>query len=233
MHSIAVVVTSCDRFYPTTSPVLLDSLRQALFPLEHVYIVVGESAEDKDDADARVFYRRYGNIDNNGLIWAASPSGRVHLAAYEWIFYMHDTCAVLPNFAPSLYMTLDVFGEKRLNALRIYSDFSMSMGYYKLSCVWSSLITGFLISLTNYDVSPDMMMCVKSSGNLEDVVFKRIQLLFPGTVHAIPNWRIQTSSDANEYGTTTKRLVEAMYFPSILKFKANHNVGPNEWTLNL
>jgi hypothetical protein len=199
--------------------------------MEHVYFVVGECDEDIDDGN--VFYRRFGNMDNNVHLWALSESGRRHLQQYEWMLSILDTCIALPNFTQSVFSTIELFGNDSVNALKVYGDFSMSCGYYRLSCLWSPLIAGYINSMVNYDLSPETLMRMKSSGQLEDSVFNRINLLFPNTVRALPNWRVQTHNEPNTYGTDTKRLIEAIYFPSMLKTKANHNVGPGEWTIEL
>lgn len=218
---IAIIISSCRSFCDKTLPPLLESLHNARVPGQDTFVVIGECEADghRKMGDVNVFERTWANMDNNAMLWLASACSRDILAAYEWVFYMHDTCVVEPEFHLQLYEILDqhLSLDPNLSALRVYKDFYMSMGYYKLSDLWDPETEGFIWSTANYDQGEDAKMNVKR--HVEDIVFKHLEQ------RGMSDTFIEQDYTASEprtdiYGTGNQRIVET-WLPGFKKNKAN------------
>lgn len=236
--TIAIIINSCLSFYEKTLPPLLESMAASPnFDPSHVYVVIGDSPEVHDATftysnasnanntiTIRTFFRNWGNIDNNAMIWLTKEDAKSILAPYEWIFYMHDTCRVHPDFFTNLPTTLAPYAtspQSQTAAVRIHSPFSMSMGYYRLSALHTPHITNFLTDLTNHDLSTESRIKVKNNlGQLEDIVFKKLA----PHVATIPNrYNVITRDETiTTDATAAKRIVEYYNLPGIYKIKANY-----------
>lgn len=223
---IAIVVTSCEKYYKHTLPMLLTSLKSAGIRAENVFVVVGQSSYEcdssfgmDDDYIVRSYHRTYANMDNNGMLWVVSDKGREALQEYKWMFYMHDTCVVDQNFNQSLHETFQLYYTSSTKAMRLYHQFSMSMGYYSLDAVWSPSVVEYLTRATNYNTSDSAMQDVKYT--CEDKVFVEISQAFPDSVVCLPNNYIVRNLSCEIYGTSVPRIVESWQYPKFDKYKAN------------
>jgi len=200
---VAVIISSCQKFYEKTIPKLLESMD---VPLEHIHIVVGECSEASDGEfmGCRIHFRRWANFDNNALIWAASAP---ELYKYTWVFNLHDTCECEPGFWTKIQPQSDY---ELYDAVKLIShDYSMCIGLYR---------TSFLRRMrSNIDELKSYIpgsLSVKA--NTEDRIFNMSSNLTSMKIQdRVPSVVI------NPYGSDTERLCE--YFPSvgIYKYKAN------------
>jgi hypothetical protein len=213
---ILLLVNSCAHFYRTSLPVILESLAAAGVPEAHTRAVIGGAASDRDDIfdGVRVHHRRWQNVDNNGLLWAATELEASVALQYEWIFYLHDTCVVGPEF----YTRIKALAQdipSGIDAVPIHTP-SMSMGFYRASWLRSESVRDQLRSIESFAVDPENVMLVKKRS--EDLLFKfgggRVGLL------------VQSREELGRrdvYGTGQLRLVEYYKHIDLYKHKANHN----------
>lgn len=217
---VAVLVTSCEKYASTTVPLALESLVREGLSLEDVFVVVGQSAEERDGNfnGAASFWRRWANMDDNGLIWAVQEDGARRLEPYEWVFYMHDTCEAAPGFREGLRACVSEFAGRGTEALRIHAPFSMSMGFYRVAGL--QRVRSEVLGAVNYDATEGAILRVKSK--VEDRVFRLLESAVLPNEHAI------VERDARRYGTTTPRIVEEWRLPHLFKYKANHGQLPEK-----
>ena len=216
--SIAVVVNSCLSYYQTTVPLLLQSLSDAGWDtMCHTFIVVGEASEDLNDTyqGTPIFFRRYVNIDNNGLVWAASPMGIDTLRDFEWIFYLHDTCTVFPDFKKRLLSKVPSSTE--YVGMKICTSWSMSIGFYHKATLQSQPMVEYFSATINMSLDP-----VSMKGLVEDVVFDELGKY--GTL-GILNTRFSKCTDVRPLYGEAKRRTEVFDWPGINKHKANWGQG--------
>ena len=209
MKKFAIVINSCLKYYSTTLPIIIEKLNLK----EDVFCVVGESDVNYDCTynEVKTFFRTWGNMDNNGLIWVVKH-GKNELKNYEWIFYMHDTCIPLLNFFENIEQTIDTFGYNH-DAIKL-NNVSMSIGYYKLSKLWSVDVSEYILSTINYN--KDSVSIKKIKNNVEDVIFN-----FIGTkCYNMGILPVTKEDEQNIYGTDTKRVIENWNY--FLKMKANY-----------
>lgn len=208
---LAIVVNSCFKYHQKTLPLVLESL-QGRFDGD-VYFVVGES--ETDEMYLPMVYRRWANVDNNGLIWVVQDDAKklFQEKGYEWIFYIHDTCLV-DGDPDSLSKTLEKYATDACSAMKIHPQTSMSMGYYRLKNLWEPVVTDFLNSSKNFDIG--RVKDVKRQ--VEDQIFRKLS----GEVIVLPSECRTDAHVDNVYGTDTKRIVEYYSVPKLKKYKANY-----------
>lgn len=212
---LAIVINSCYKYHERT-------LQRLSNVSGDIFCVVGESPEDSDQGN--FIFRRWANVDNNGLIWVVQDDAKERLRNYEWIFYMHDTCMEMDTDSIRTTFEQFVYG-KNVDAAKLYEPFSMSMGYYRLSTLWSHRLTSFLNTGVNYDTSRETVLRIKKS--VEDSVFRQIEKLY-----VLPNEYKVIDRDVKAYGSTVPRIVEEWTYPSFKKYKANY-CGDYEMSLEL
>ena len=105
MTKICIVVNSCAAFYKTTIPILIKSAAIAQIPMEHMYVIVGESGPMQEQAiiaDAygpRIIHCSYVNIDYNAAVYLTQTTEGINiLNSYTHMFYTHDTVEFLEGF---------------------------------------------------------------------------------------------------------------------------------------
>lgn len=206
---IAIIVNSCYKYHEKTLPIILDSLSHD----KDVFCIIGESETCKDDGN--FLYRTWANMDNNGLIWVSTQDdAKEKLKNYEWIFYIHDTCVCLPEFKETLYAIVSQYPES--DAIKLYHQFSMSMGFYRLESLWDTRVCDFLTSTINYDKSENTILKIKAS--VEDQVFNILK-----NVPVLSNNYKYIDEGKSYYDTNTKRIMEKWVHPPFYKFKANYD----------
>lgn len=221
--AVAVLINSCEGYHSRSLPPLLASLASAGVPATDVFVVVGQAEADRDGElgepgyKARAFWRRWANMDNNGLVWAARDAEARHaLAGYPWLFYTHDTSIVDPGFGEQVARVAAQLPPDA-DAARIYRGMSMSMGYYRPARL-AELLAASPTLEPNYDTSPGTVLRIKAA--VEDSAFHAIAGL-GGRVEVLPNEYFVARRDAHMYGTDTPRIVEHYAVPGVSKAKAN------------
>lgn len=210
---LAIVINSCYKYHEKT-------LQKLPSVTGDIFCVVGESPEDCDREN--LIFRRWANVDNNGLIWVVQDDAKERLRNYEWIFYMHDTCMEVD--VDSIRTTFKEIVRDDVESIKLH-NVSMSMGYYRLSTLWSPRLTSFLNTGVNYDTSREAMLKIKKS--VEDSVFRQIE-----NPYVLPNEYKIIDIDVKAYGSTVPRIVEEWTYPSFKKYKANYD-GDFEKSLEL
>ena len=193
------------------------------FP-NQIWFVIGDATENKDEDQfygVLTAFRTWSNLDNNAMLWIieAKTQELFSAASYEWIFYMHDTCVVNPEFYEQTQAILNeqLALRSTLSAVRLYSSFSMSMGYYKLSALWEPDVKNYMIRTVNYDTSTQTKLYVKSC--VEDMVFKYLEQT-QRHVGCISQSYRASDPHTTLYGTNNPRIIEE-WLPGFKKYKAN------------
>jgi hypothetical protein len=219
MKNVAIVVNSCHSYHLHSCPKLIDSLIASGISSDDIYIIIGDSPTIINtifpSTNIKCFYRTYSNIDNNGLIWLSTDNESNILNKYSWIFYLHDTCIALPEFATNINIILNTYPT--IDAIRLHDKWSMSMGFYKLSILRSKHIQNFLFDSINYDQSSEARLRVKHT--VEDAVFG----LIDNKISLSNNYSMEDPNSKSQYNTSTQRIIEKYKLPGLLKFKANVN----------
>lgn len=228
-HRVAVVINSCKKFYTKSVPKLLSSLKTAGFPNKHVFMVVGEDANERNEwygngsYQVNALYRAWGNIDNNGMILLAKDNKL--FTDYEWIFYMHDTCNVTPKFGTNIHACLDAYQDSpHVKAVKLCNTgMSMSMGFYKREVFSHPRIISEIGETINFDLSRNALLQVKHK--VEDIVFDMIKKLYgASSVTALENsCHHEVGKTDTTYGGS-ERHIEEYPMPGVTKYKANLNV---------
>jgi beta-1,4-mannosyl-glycoprotein beta-1,4-N-acetylglucosaminyltransferase len=233
--SVAVILTSCLKFYKTTLPFIVESAKKANIPFKNLYIVIGEADENKIDSsnEYTLIFTRFVNVDNTGVIWfSQTSSGLKTLKHYTHFFYTHDTVVFLEQF------------WKRLQYHSLHCD-----SYIKLQ-QHASKTSGFLNvdwfiknkkDFFSYFANTDKSLCwnYKTSENIprentirslfpkineylnEDMIFEYANKYQPiGDVfqNTINQYLVK------QYGDT-ERLANVYEDPGLIKFQANYDLA--------
>lgn len=220
MAECCIVINSCCQYYAKTVPILLETLKTAGVPDDHIYVVVGESDTDRSELidGIKYIFRRYCNIDNNGLLWITQE--RPELQS-EWIFYMHDTCYVHQEFwTKCCTIVKEVKPDTKCTMLQ--NNYSMGIGFYNLKWLYTDDVVTFMASKINYD--PNNKSKIKWDGDTEDTLFKYAKRTNQAWA-SLHNTCRTVENDKNIYGTCTKRIIEYWEIPGLYKVKANFGVG--------
>lgn len=215
-----VLITSCVAYAGSALPRLLASLEAAGVPPDRVRVVVGDCEVDRDGTmgGVAVHERRYAMLDNTGLAWACLEDG---LAGWDvdWIAYLHDTCAVDPEFWSSCArLVTDTLRDADCG--RLVRHNSMGMGLYRADWLRSPAVVACLRGLETRDAGGRLRLKQRLDV-LEDTLFK---LADQGA------GRVVTLADGFEYAADPERTygpgcsarrAEHYSSPGITKFKAN------------
>jgi hypothetical protein len=231
---IAVVINSC-LSYSNAIQSLLNSLNAANVPSDSIFVVLGESPEDKGpviEKNVNYLFRRWSNIDNNAMISICLEN---ICNSYDWIVYLHDTCLVTEDFWAKTIMNI-VSYENKFDCIAIHSPYSMGIGYYSVQWLQSQPVREYMMHLVNYDVTTEKKIQMKNNLDLlEDTLFK---FAYRTNVGKFTHLQVQQINKevTDIYGNTIPRLEE--YYPNagIRKLKANYgqpSVGNGQWIFTL
>lgn len=212
-NQISVVINTCHGYMERTLPTLIQSLQDACVPNECIHVVAGECITDMNDGNYH--YRRWCNIDNNGLMWLTQERPDIES---NWIVYLHDTTWVASDFWQKCNDVVTNAEPEGVTSVRLYHPFSMGMGFYKLSWLYTDHVGNYMASLLNYDMG--MKQAVKCNLEVsEDTLFK---FKHPSNkVKCLPNSYKVMDHHSNPYGTGIRRRLEFWEIPGIYKAKAN------------
>lgn len=221
-----ILVNSCLKFYKTTLPPLLESLRNDGVPRDLVHVVIGEADERRSEVidDVHHHYVPYASMDNNALIWAALDDGVAQPG--DWWFYLHDTCTVERGFWGKVTAKVsDASFSTTFRAARVLPTNSMCIGLYVVEALRHATTRAELKRVTNLDRSPERILALKRNlAEVEDFVFNIIAK--HAKVHVFANQYRATETSQHPYGTNTKRIREDYPDPGIVKWKANWGKKP-------
>jgi len=217
---ICVVVNSCYQYYEKTLPNLLESLENAQVPKNCIHIVLGQCDENKDDVVEDIVYhhRKWYNIDNNAMLWMTQEQPELNC---EWIIYLHDTSMVAEDFWKKCHETVEQYND--FDCIKLYKHFSMGMGFYKLSFLYSGKVVQYMKTLENFDANK--LLEIKSNLSLlEDTVFQYAERN-GNKVYNLPNQYKVVDDNVKMYKSHISRIVEFYEIPGIYKIKANYGKG--------
>jgi hypothetical protein len=211
-------------YYKTTLPRLLNSLSTSGWDTQkHTYIVVGEADKASEDTvdghDTPIYFCKYINVDNNGLIWASSPCGVNALKPYDWIFYLHDTCVVKPEFTKRLLAKIPSPDE--YIGMKVCTSWSMSIGLYHVPSLHTQSMRTYLQHSINLTLDP-----VSMKSRVEDVVFDELRKY--GNIGQLNKRYSDCKYVGSVYGEAHRRT-EVFDWPGIHKYKANW--GQGSWVI--
>lgn len=212
-----VVINSCASYADQTLPPLLESLRVAGVPSERVCVVIGDCEADRDATkdDVKVYERRYAMLDNNGLAWACLEPHQ--LQGTDWIVYLHDTCAVDPDFWKACSFLTASFTN--VDCVRLVPRDSMGMGFYRVAWLHTPAVVLRMEDLKTYDTAGRVHLKQRLD-ILEDTLFK-LASAGAGKLMTLADG-FQCTDISRVYGPACEpRRVESYFPPGIHKFKAN------------
>lgn len=217
MINCSIVINTCIDYYGITLPPLLESFEKAKVPKECIFIVVGDCDSNRNEVidDIHYYFRRYCNIDNNGLLWITQERPN---NITNWILYCHDTCTVIPEFWKKTCDIIQTFKEDT-DCVKLIFDFSMGMGFYKKNWLFSTEVKNYMRTIMNFDQSKKQI--IKDATNItEDTLFKFAEKGH-GNCTSLDNIYNVIEKDRKMYGTDIPRIVEYYENPGIYKLKAN------------
>jgi hypothetical protein len=210
----SIVVNTCKDYFKHTVPPLLASLEAAQVPQNAIFVVVGdcEANEEHTLEGIRYIFRRYSNLDNNGLMWITQETPP-YLA--DWVCYLHDTSLVTTDFWRNVFAIINNPTTTRAPCTRLYEHHSMGMGFYRTDWLCSPPVKQYMATLVNEDTSKRQE--IKNNLDvLEDTLFT-----FADVCHTLENEYTVVETGRTMYGTDTPRIVEYYRLPGIYKIKAN------------
>jgi len=239
---IWVIVNTCYRYFPATVPSLLESLADVGgVPAGRVIVVVGETEPGAPPLECRglaesgatVVYGPWANIDNNALIWASGAGAGTDAFAAAlpddgWLFYLHDTCAVVDGFWRKVLWRATVLEKLTPKPLagKLYKGSSMCIGLYAVAGLRRAAVRDDLARRVNLDRSDAARMRIKKDlWTLEDHVFRLLEREYAGALWVYPNSREVIARGETPYGTGTARIYELYKDPGVVKIKANFGEG--------
>jgi len=231
-----VIVNTCYRYFPATVPSLLESLASVGgVPSGRVIVVVGETEPGAPPLECRglaeiganVVYGPWANLDNNALIWASGASAAA-LPDDGWLFYLHDTCAVVDGFWRKVLWRATVLEKLTPKPLagKLHRPYSMCIGLYAVAGLRRAAVRDDLARRVNLDRSDAARMRIKTNmWELEDHVFRLLEREYAGALWVYPNSREVIARGETPYGTGTARIYELYSDPGVVKIKANYGEG--------
>lgn len=238
-----ILINTCDKNIDKTCPMLIRNLVNiGGVPEENIHIVCGECdfaeiCKDDyfivDNFTIKLHRVPYCNIDNNALLWLANNSEN---GAEEWAYYLHDTCEVLDGFYQENCKILN--DELEVNpdllAIIMHKPYSMCIGHYNINAIKNNAEK---VKLSTQYVSLDKSIdgLKRTKGNVEDRVFKALEKI--GKVKYL--WGAGRGGNAevvngvDVYSTGKGRRKEIYHGSRVVKFKANHNLQPKNFIIEL
>ena len=221
MDDVGVVINTCVAYVNIAVPPLLHSLAAAGVPAQRVHVVVGDADFERDEEPPlgpSYHYRSTYNIDNNGLLWLTQDPRAA--AAHKWVFYLHDTCEVHPEFWHKVTAMAREAGGGAADAVMMYSPFSMGMGLYRVAWLKTAAVRDYMATILNPD--PAMKSTIKQNlTSLEDTLFKQGPALGGKVVVPATLKREVLEEKVLVYGTDTPRIKEYYEAAGVYKYKAN------------
>jgi beta-1,4-mannosyl-glycoprotein beta-1,4-N-acetylglucosaminyltransferase len=243
-RSTAVILTSCFKFYKTTLPFILESANKANIPLQNLYIVIGESDENRVDNSNgyTLIFTRFINIDYTGVIWFTQTTlGVKTLKQYTHFFYTHDTVVFLESFWKRLqyhslncnkYIKLQLCGSKSSGLFNVdwfLTNKKELLSYFantEKSLLWNYKTSE---NIPRKDLIQSLFSNLSEYLN-EDSVFdfgpnyQPIGDVFQNTIH---RYLVKQYSDQ-------ERLANVYEDPGLIKFQANYDLAAHGgWKLTL
>lgn len=240
---IAIIINSCQEFYKTTVPFIIDSAKKSHIPANNIYIVVGESDDESDIIkmdDYNIVFCKYINIDYNGVIYfTQTERGLNELQKYTHFFHTHDTSCFIENF----WEKIITYSQKCESYIKLQYSCTKNIGLFNVD--WFIKHKKELLSYyINYDKSLKMDYKSANFPNKNFIYSKFTNLprwlnedaLFLFTENFEPIGDVFKNDILHQfkkqiYGNS-QRLGTIYNEPGIIKFQANWGQS-DTWNLEL
>jgi hypothetical protein len=207
-YNISIVINSCKPNIDISLKHLLDSIKLYNPGLQVISIIGGCHNEDaKSDNNYTTVRTKHNSIDFTGLIAIIEQS--IPTLTTPFIFYMHDTCKIGPDFFTKL-LAVDLKDNKTYGIHRP----GMNIGIYSIDILHKHKNT--LLSLKNSENTPESIHKYKELGvHKENIIFKE------NKNHEILIGTRTVSPPHDYYNTGVMRIVEYYGSLDLYKIKAN------------
>jgi hypothetical protein len=147
---ICLIINSCEPYYKTALPSLLESCKLNKIPPQSIYVVIGQCTDETEllfTGEYNVVFSKHINIDYNAAIYFVNK-GLSELKKYTHFFYTHDTSVLLHDFWKNIHC---VAGECN-TFIKIEPFFSKNTGLLNIEWFIENK-TELLNEITNYDIN--------------------------------------------------------------------------------
>jgi hypothetical protein len=223
-YNVLFAVSSCKGFYETTIDKNIWSLLEAGIERDSILLVMGDFQDPIEASNKEIELRNKFGIHK---IYCEQQNSfeytpMIHIVEnqeaykdYDYIFYMHDTCWVGPNFVFNLEK---YFPEDGRDTCPLDITVSMNIGLYKIS--WLTNQIDRVLNCKNTSTDPRMIQLKKQWGvDFEDHLLKYQD----GNFTELCGSRDQTIEIENPYGTSTPRRIRNFQYLDIYKAQSNWN----------
>ena len=243
MRSLAIIVNTCEKFYKTTIPGLIETAKHANIPPQNIYIVVGECDTESEiirQADYNIIFCRYVNeAYNSAIYFSQTDSGLSEIKKYTHFFYTQDTTEFLPHFWSKINETL----KDCDSYIKIEHKYSKNIGLF--NTVWFlENKTDLMEYYINYDKS--LILNYKSANfpNKDEIYskfkglaeFLNEDCMFMHTLTFQPLGKVFNNVSKPKFLTKKysdeDRLATVYENPGIIKYQKNWGQSKN-WDLTL
>jgi len=248
MNSVCIIVNSCFHFYEVTVKKLIESCKKAKIPSTSIYVVIGESKEEKDiffNEDYNIIFCKYINIDYNGVLYfTQNDSGLKELQKYTHFFYTHDTVEFLEDFWVKInaysnncdrYIKLDELGSKNMGLINVkwFIENKKELFSYFINYDESLKLNYKMASYPNEIPNKDLIY--SKFNNLPQWLNEDCVFLFTEYHHPIGD--VFQNYGIEQYYTNiyngNERLASVYKEPGLIKYNINHGKAKVRWEMNL
>lgn len=221
-YRVLFAISSCKGFYETTIDKNIYSLLESGIDRDSILLVIGDFQDPVERSNKELELRNKYGISK---IYCEQQNSfeytpMIHIVEnenmykdYDYIFYMHDTCWVGPNF---LWNLKNVFPEDNRDTCSLDFSVSMNIGLYKIS--WLISQRDRVLFTKNTATDYRSIQAKKQWGvDNEDYLFKRED----GHFGILCGNRDETIEIYNPYGTDTPRRLRHFKYLDIYKAQSN------------
>lgn len=231
-YNVLFAISSCKGFYETTIDKNIWSLIEGGVSKDSILLVIGDFQDPLEASNKEIELRSKYGIDK---IYCEQQNSfeytpMIHIVEnqesykdYDYIFYMHDTCWIGPNFIWNLQQH---FPEDGRDTCPLDITVSMNIGLYKIS--WLNSQIDRLMIAKNVSTDPKDIHDKKVWGvHHEDHLLKYSD----GNFVQLSGSRHGSIKMENPYGTTTPRRIR--YFEYLDLYKAQSNWNGDQPRMNV
>jgi len=248
MNHVCIIVNSCFHFYEVTIKKLIESCKKAKIPSTSIYVVVGESNDEKDiffNEEYNIIFCKYINIDYNGVIYfTQTDSGLKELQKYTHFFYTHDTVEFLEDFWEKIntysnscdtYIKLDELGSKNMGLINVnwFIENKKELFSYFINYDENLKLNYKMASHPNEIPNKDLIY--SKFNNLPQWLNEDCVFLF--TPHHLPIGDVFNNDIIEQYYINiyngNERLASVYKEPGLIKYNINHGKAKVRWEMNL
>lgn len=223
-YKVLFAVSSCKNFYETTLDKNLYSLFEAGIDKDSILLVIGDFQDPIEAANKeaelrskycidKIYCEQQNSFEYTPMIHIVENEGMYK--DFDYIFYMHDTCWVGPNF---LWNLKNIFPEDGRNTCPLDYTVSMNIGLYKIE--WLINQRHRVLQTKNVSTDPAVIQIVKQWGVDHEDFLLNYQ---DGNFALLAQNRDESIDIYNPYGTDTPRRLRHFKYLDIYKAQSNWN----------